>query len=177
MYKRQVSESPVFEELQERRAESSAPLGKLMKHNKREVFLSAFIFIANNAIGYLLIAFFIGFLAKREVDPLPLGPVLGATVVGSFGWLTFTFVGGWLGDKIGRVRTFQLGYALLAVWAIPMWMMIKQVKTVDDLWMYIVAVLIMTVGLGLSYGPQAACLLYTSPSPRDGLLSRMPSSA
>ena len=28
--------------------------------------------------------------------------------------------------------------------------------------------------LGLYYGP---CLLYTSPSPRDGLLSRMPSSA
>ena len=25
--------------------------------------------------------------------------------------------------------------------------------------------------------PQEACLLYTSPSPRDGLLSRMPSSA
>ena len=25
--------------------------------------------------------------------------------------------------------------------------------------------------------PAAACLLYTSPSPRDGLLSRMPSSA
>ena len=27
------------------------------------------------------------------------------------------------------------------------------------------------------YVPGAACLLYTSPSPRDGLLSRMPSSA
>ena len=26
-------------------------------------------------------------------------------------------------------------------------------------------------------GPLGACLLYTSPSPRDGLLSRMPSSA
>ena len=26
-------------------------------------------------------------------------------------------------------------------------------------------------------GPDKACLLYTSPSPRDGLLSRMPSSA
>src|SRR5664279_6144177 len=26
-------------------------------------------------------------------------------------------------------------------------------------------------------GPQGGCLLYTSPSPRDGLLSRMPSSA
>ena len=27
------------------------------------------------------------------------------------------------------------------------------------------------------YGSVMACLLYTSPSPRDGLLSRMPSSA
>ena len=27
------------------------------------------------------------------------------------------------------------------------------------------------------YGASVACLLYTSPSPRDGLLSRMPSSA
>src|SRR5665647_1659921 len=28
-----------------------------------------------------------------------------------------------------------------------------------------------------TYGQQLVCLLYTSPSPRDGLLSRMPSSA
>ena len=27
------------------------------------------------------------------------------------------------------------------------------------------------------FAPQGPCLLYTSPSPRDGLLSRMPSSA
>ena len=27
------------------------------------------------------------------------------------------------------------------------------------------------------FGPLMTCLLYTSPSPRDGLLSRMPSSA
>ena len=34
-------------------------------------------------------------------------------------------------------------------------------------------------GLGQvpTYGKSRSCLLYTSPSPRDGLLSRMPSSA
>ena len=33
-------------------------------------------------------------------------------------------------------------------------------------------------GIILSGGPESVnCLLYTSPSPRDGLLSRMPSSA
>ena len=30
---------------------------------------------------------------------------------------------------------------------------------------------------GIAISPSNACLLYTSPSPRDGLLSRMPSSA
>src|SRR5664279_5468897 len=31
------------------------------------------------------------------------------------------------------------------------------------------------VGTGVGFGEPEACLLYTSPSPRDGLLSRMPS--
>ena len=33
------------------------------------------------------------------------------------------------------------------------------------------------LGLAEEAGEVAGCLLYTSPSPRDGLLSRMPSSA
>ena len=33
------------------------------------------------------------------------------------------------------------------------------------------------LGLAAGFDKNAACLLYTSPSPRDGLLSRMPSSA
>ena len=32
-------------------------------------------------------------------------------------------------------------------------------------------------GFGVTYQALDTCLLYTSPSPRDGLLSRMPSSA
>ena len=37
-----------------------------------------------------------------------------------------------------------------------------------------IAFTLMAMGIGFGY---YACLLYTSPSPRDGLLSRMPSSA
>ena len=33
------------------------------------------------------------------------------------------------------------------------------------------------IAMNLGVDPRHACLLYTSPSPRDGLLSRMPSSA
>ena len=35
----------------------------------------------------------------------------------------------------------------------------------------------LTVSEVKGFGRQKGCLLYTSPSPRDGLLSRMPSSA
>ena len=58
----------VFAELAERKAESSAPLGTLFKKNTKEVVLSALIFIGNNAVGYMIIAFFaaslIGFIPR-----------------------------------------------------------------------------------------------------------------
>ena len=38
-------------------------------------------------------------------------------------------------------------------------------------------ILVCGTGIGMSIAANKVCLLYTSPSPRDGLLSRMPSSA
>ena len=153
--RRAVEESPVFKELQERKGESGAPLKTLFKKNAKEVILAALIFIANNAAGYLLIAFFAAY-ATRPVEEGGLGlerpPVLLATTLASFGWLGFTLYGGYISDKIGRVRTFQIGYVLLGIWAIPMWFLIDT----GDIVMYFIALFVMTIGLGLSYGPQAA---------------------
>ena len=126
--------------------------------------LAALIFIANNAAGYLLIAFFSSY-ATRPVEAGGLGlerpPVLLATTLAAFGWLAFTLWGGMISDKIGRVRTFQIGYVLLALWAIPMWGLINT----GNIYLYFVALFAMTVGLGLSYGPQAA--LYAEMFPAD----------
>ena len=162
--RRAVEESPVFKELQERKGESGAPLKILFKKNAKEVILAALIFIANNAAGYLLIAFFSAY-ATRPVEEGGLGlerpPVLLATTLASFGWLGFTLYGGYISDKIGRVRTFQIGYVLLGIWAIPMWFLIDT----GDIVMYFVALFVMTIGLGLSYGPQAA--LYSEMFPAD----------
>ena len=162
--RRAVEESPVFKELQERKGESGAPLKTLFKKNAKEVILAALIFIANNAAGYLLIAFFAAY-ATRPAEEGGLGlerpPVLLATTLASFGWLGFTLYGGYISDKIGRVRTFQIGYVLLGIWAIPMWFLIDT----GDIVMYFIALFVMTIGLGLSYGPQAA--LYSEMFPAD----------
>jgi len=148
--RRAVEESPVFEDLMRRRKESSAPLGQLFRKNWRQVALTAVVFIGNNAAGYLLIAFFATYAVAALGMDRP--TVLLATTLASFGWLAFTLWGGRVSDRLGRVRTFQIGYLILALWAVPMWFLID---TADILW-YFVALFVMTIGLGLSYGPQAA---------------------
>ncbi|MDM7991395.1 MFS transporter [Arthrobacter sp. zg-Y877] len=153
--RRSVAESPIFKEIQERKKESSAPLRQLFRHNSREVILSALIFVANNAAGYLVIAFFASYATgKPETGGLGMDrpSVLLATTLGSFGWLIFTLYGGILSDRIGRVRTFQIGYAWVFLWAVPMFLLIDTTNIV----LFAVSIFVLTIGLGLSYGPQSA---------------------
>ncbi|MGY1620789.1 MFS transporter [Geodermatophilus sp. SYSU D00965] len=150
LIRRAVDESPVFQEMRLRKKESSAPLRDLFRRNTKQVVLTALIFVANNAAGYLLIAFFIAYATTAL--GMARTSVLLATTLASFGWLVFTLYGGALSDRIGRVRTFQIGYALVFVWMIPLFLLIDT----GDIWLYGVALLVLTVGLGLSYGPMSA---------------------
>jgi len=150
LIRRAVAESPVFREMAARKAESKAPLGELVRHHKKPVLYSTLIFIGNNAAGYLLIAFFISYATRSLKMPAP--QVLLATTLASFGWLIFTLVGGWLSDKIGRVKTFLTGYAIIFAWMIPMFALIDT----KDILLYGLALFVLTIGLGLSYGPMSA---------------------
>lgn len=148
--RKSVDESPVFKQMQALKSEESAPLKLLFKTNTKEVLLAALIFIANNAAGYLVIAFIASYTTKA------LGMLrnesLTASLIGGFGWLTFTMIGGWMSDRVGRVRTFQIGYGLMVLWAIPIWLLIDT----GNLFLIIISVLVLTLALGLSYGPQSA---------------------
>jgi MFS family permease len=150
LIRRAVAESPVFQEMAMRKKESKAPLGELVRNHKKPVLYSTMIFIGNNAAGYLLIAFFISYATRSLQMPTP--QVLLATTLASFGWLVFTLVGGWLSDRIGRVKTFLTGYAIVFAWMIPMFALIDT----RNIWLYGVALFVLTIGLGLSYGPMSA---------------------
>ena len=150
LIRRAVAESPVFQEMAMRKQESKAPLGELVRSHKKPVLYSTMIFIGNNAAGYLLIAFFIAYATRTLQMPTP--QVLLATTLASFGWLIFTLVGGWLSDRIGRVKTFLTGYAIVFAWMIPMFALIDT----RNIWLYGVALFVLTIGLGLSYGPMSA---------------------
>jgi MFS family permease len=148
--RRSVEESPVFKAMHQRRKESSAPLRELFRRHSKEIFRTALTFMANNAAGYILIAFIISY--GLNTLKMPSDQLLLVSTLAAVGWFAFTLLGGLMGDWIGRVRSFQIGYAIMAVWAVPMWFLIDS-KSVA---LFFVGALGLTIGLGLSYGPQAA---------------------
>ena len=113
------------------------------------MLLTALIFVGNSAAGYLLVGFFISY-GSRALK-MPAQQVLMACTLAAAVWLATTLLGGWLG-RIGRVRTFQIGYVLLALWAVPMWGFIDAA----DIGQFTAALVILALPLGPDHGPQAA---------------------
>jgi MFS family permease len=148
--RRTVEESPVFKAMQQRHKESSAPLRELFREQSKDILRMALTFMANNAAGYILIAFMISY--GLNTLKLPTDQILLVSTLAAFGWFAFTLLGGLLGDWIGRVRSFQIGYGIIVLWAIPMWFLIDTRSVA----LFFVAAFGLTIGLGLSYGPQAA---------------------
>jgi MFS family permease len=148
--RRSVEESPVFKAMHQRRKESSAPLRELFRHHSGKIFRTALTFMANNAAGYILIAFIISY--GLNVLKMPSDQLLLVSTLAAVSWFAFTLLGGLMGDWIGRVRSFQIGYAIMVVWAVPMWFLIDSKSGV----LFFIGALGLTIGLGLSYGPQAA---------------------
>lgn len=148
--RRAVEESPAFEEMQELKKDSSAPLAVLFKNHWGTVLKCALIFAANNAIGYFVIAYFLAYGTKyvgyERTD------VLGASLVASAFWLASTLYFGKLSDRVGRKRTFIIGYIALAIWCVPMWMLVDT----GSIAMFYLAVIVTGALLGPTYGPMCA---------------------
>jgi metabolite-proton symporter len=145
-----VAESPVFTELRRRRARRSAPLAEVLRSNRRELVVAIGLFIANNMIGYILIAF-INSYGTRTLK-LSSTTMLFVGMVGAVAWGVFTLLAGRWSDRIGRRRTYLIGTLAMAVWAFPFFLLFDT----RSIPLMLVAVIVMAFGLGLTYGPQAA---------------------
>jgi MFS family permease len=102
-----VAESPVFTELRQRRSHRSAPLKELFKNHSRELIVAIGLFIANNMIGYILIAFITSY-GTRTLK-LSSTTMLLIGMVGAVVWGVFTLLAGRWSDTWGRRRTYLIG--------------------------------------------------------------------
>ena len=152
--RRAVDESPVFVQIAERHQQARVPIAELFRRHWGLVILAALAFAANNAGGYMTTG---GFITRYATDPAgPIGldrtPVLLAIAGSAVTWLVFTLAGGVLSDWIGRRRTYIVGYLCYVAAVFPMFALVNTGR-VELLFL---GLALFMVGLGLSYGPQAA---------------------
>jgi MFS family permease len=158
MVRLKVEETPVFAALRERRARSSRPLVDVFRERPRELLLAAASFIANNAVGYV----FLAYLLPYGTGVLNLSPnlMLVVVVIGSVGCLAAIVMGARWSDRVGRRPVYLVGYALLVVWSFPFFLLVDTTNVA----LMVLAVLVLTAGLGLTYGPQSAWFAESFPA-------------
>ncbi|AXB43373.1 MFS transporter [Amycolatopsis albispora] len=145
-----VSESPVFTELRDRRTRRAAPLPHLFRTNRRELLVAIGLFIANNMVGYILIAF-INSYGTRTLG-LSSTTMLFVGMVGAVAWGVFTVLSGHWSDRWGRRRTYLVGIVAMGAWTFPFFLLFDT-RSVP---LMLASVIVLAFGLGLTYGPQAA---------------------
>lgn len=152
--RRRVEESPVFTELAERKEETRMPIVQLFRRHALLVVIAALVFAGNNAVGYMTTG---GYIQRYATDPkgaigLATADVLGAVTVSAVTWLLFTFISGWISDRIGRRSTYLIGWVLQLVGVFLLFPLVNTGSIVS----LTLGLVILTVGLGFTYGPQAA---------------------
>lgn len=155
--RRAVDESPVFNEISQRKEQSSAPVVTLFKKHGLLVLLAALTFAGNNAAGYMTTG---GYIQNYATHPIEEGglvgmertPVLLAVAAASVVWLVVTFLAGTISDRIGRKNTYILGWvAFLAV----IFVLFPMVNT-GSVFLLFLGLALFAIGNGLTYGQQAA---------------------
>lgn len=154
LIRRAIEESPVFAEISERKDQIQAPLSTLFRKHWRLVLVAALLVAGITAGGYVSTG---GFLTSYATDPTRAAamgrtPVLIAVTIASGVYFFATLFAGILSDRIGRKRTYLIGYSFLAFMAFPLFW---AADTGSITWLTIMLSLF-TIGLGLSFGAKPA---------------------
>ncbi|MGA6088527.1 MFS transporter [Amycolatopsis sulphurea] len=145
-----VEESPVFARLRTDDKRSKLPIVEVLRARPWQVLTAAVSFIANTALGYIFFAYLLSY--GTSVLKLSSATMLVVVITGSVVWLASIVGAASWSDTAGRKPVYLAGSVLLVVWSIPFFLLVDTRQP----WLLIVAVTVLNIGLGATYGPQAA---------------------
>ncbi|MFE5818402.1 MFS transporter [Streptomyces sp. NPDC056479] len=150
-----VEETPEFREAEKRlaeeeKAEQSSPLRTILRDHLGTVLLAGGSFAVNTATFYIIITGVLDY-TTRELG-MEKSAVLTVSLCISLTQLVLIPAAAALSDKIGRIRVYAIGAAGIALWAIPLFLLID---TGSLLWLA-VGTFVASCFLSIMYGPQAA---------------------
>ncbi|MBT1096214.1 MFS transporter [Streptomyces sp. Tu102] len=150
-----VEETPEFRQAEralaeKEKTEQGSPLRTILKDHLGTVLLAGGSFAVNTATFYILITGVLDY-TTRELD-MEKSAVLTVSLCVSLTQLVLIPAAAALSDKVGRIRVYALGAAGIALWAVPLFLLID---TGSLLWLA-VGSFVASCFLSIMYGPQAA---------------------
>ncbi|MFI7704540.1 MFS transporter [Nonomuraea sp. NPDC049480] len=151
--RRQMDESPTFEQLSESGDVSKRPLRDLFAHSRRNLFITFGLRMAENGTSYLYSTFSISYVTAVVGVSASVGPL--AVACASLAGLVSIPLFGMLSDRIGRVPLYRMAALFQALFAVPAFALMSTGNTI-----LICVVITLGIGVGVNgmLGSQCALL-------------------
>ncbi|HEY4075712.1 MAG TPA: MFS transporter [Rhizomicrobium sp.] len=146
-----VSETPVFQDARRKRAPLKLPALEAVRRHPRNFLVVIGARLAENALGYLFPVFGLSYMINtlQVARPLAIAGVIAGTIAQFVGLVFFAR----LSDKVGRRPVYMGGALFSAAFALPFFLLIG---TRNPALICLAYILIMGLGSGAMFGPQAA---------------------
>jgi MFS family permease len=119
-----IEESPVFATIKSTGSRVvKLPIIEVFRQNPGRVTLGSLFAIAPPTMGYLTSVYMLSY--GTRVLHVPNATMLWAIIAASVVWFLATFVGGALGDRVGRKKIFMIGAAMCAVGVFPAFWLVE----------------------------------------------------
>ena len=154
-----IFETPVFSKVLEQEQRAKAPVLEVIKRQPKQILLTAFARMAEQAPGYIYTAFIFtyGTSVLNQPRDLLLSALLVAAVLG-FLWVP---VAGYLSDRIGRRRMYTIGAIFSGLYGFAYFAMLDT----GSPYLIFTGIALSLLPVTTLYGPQAA-LIAESFTPR-----------
>ena len=145
-----VAESPIFQETLDAKSAAKMPVLDALRTYPKEIALAAGSFVATHATFYVGSVWLISY-ATQELG-YDRTTILNANAALSLSDIPMILAFGLLSDYIGRRKMFLTGMGVLALFAIPYFMLVSTA----NIWLFLLGGLIVQACRSAVYGPQSA---------------------
>jgi metabolite-proton symporter len=150
-----VLESPEFAAVKEKRTVVKRPVLEVLRTQWREVLISAFVRMSEQAPFYIFITFVLTYGTQQL--KLERSSLLTDTLIAAAIGLVSVPLFGWLSDVIGRRLMYGIGIVCTALYAFPYFGLLNT-RTAG---LVLLAIVVSLIFHDMQYGPQAALIAET----------------